>query len=233
MITIATVVQNGCTQLNSTCYSLPFFSLTGLISGGADTSIDMHTDVSAFIYGSGNEGCARASVPSCYTQLVFLSLCVHTVLVVNLHTFLCIWLQDVWFVFSFCVVSCNAMPKYTTITCVGLVIVCYCFMAAHCPSSPLTSWTNPCRRVRELEEELRQMDQNLKSMVCGEEEVLTVTQVQGLILTCCLPSAPLACRLSAPLSVFCLICSLMDDLCCFSCQQIPWKSYIVTWSLIG
>lgn len=54
-------------------------------------------------------------------------------------------------------------------------------MTVTAPLSPLTSWTNICRRVRELEEELRLMDQNLKSMLCGEEEVLTVKTSLGSI----------------------------------------------------
>lgn len=74
---------------------------------------------------------------------------------------------------------------------------------AHCPPSPPTAWTNPCSRVRELEEELRLMDQNLKSMMCGEEEVLTV-RTPPRSNSDLLPSARLTCSLSTPLSVFCL-----------------------------
>lgn len=95
---------------------------------------------------------------------------------------------------------CKACLEYTTTACMGLVIVCYRFMAA-LPThpSPSTSWTNPFRRVRELEEELRLMDQNLKSMMCGEEEVLTV-QSPPRSHSDLLPSAPLTCSLSTPLS---------------------------------
>lgn len=75
------------------------------------------------------------------------------------------------------------------------------FSAPHPPPpspSPPTSWTNCFRRVRELEEELRLMDQNLKSMMCGEEEV------EMLSLLLC---APLACSLSASACVCSLTCT--------------------------
>lgn len=53
------------------------------------------------------------------------------------------------------------------------------------PTSLLTMWlwTNPCSRVRELEEELGLMDQNLKSMMCEEEEVHPTKSQTSL--TCC------------------------------------------------
>ncbi len=122
-------------------------------------------------------------------------------------------------------------------TCCCLLLFYGC--PAHCPPSPPTAWTNPCSRVRELEEELRLMDQNMKSMMCGEEEVLTV-QTPPRSNSDLLPSARLTCSLSTPLSVFCLtllpsMTSSMsfkqylknesgDILYCFSCQQIAWKT---------
>lgn len=89
----------------------------------------------------------------------------------------------------------------------------YCVMAAPPTVSrtPSTSWTNPRRRVRELEEELRLMDQNLKSMMCGEEEVLD----SGLTVSL-LTSALLTCSLSAFLSVFRLTCTYSTTSCMFS-----------------
>lgn len=150
-------------------------------------------------------------------------------------TVLFIWPQDV-FVFS-CVFLSNGMPEYTTTACMQVVTVCYFFVAAVL-TLPLHPWPPGLtyRRVRELEEELRLMDQNLKSMVCGEEEVVTV-QNPPWSNSDPLPSAPLTCKVSACLSVFCLTCTFAQwyQACplswtkrinlvifCFPCQQIPW-----------
>lgn len=81
----------------------------------------------------------------------------------------------VFCVFPLCVfLLCNTMATHTITACLGPV--CYgCY--THCPPPPPHPWCpglTPARRMRELEEELRLMDQNLKSMVCGEEEVLAV-----------------------------------------------------------
>ncbi len=62
------------------------------------------------------------------------------------------------------------------------------------------------------------MDQNLKSMVCGEEEVLTVRTPPRSVSNL-LPSAPLTCGLSDPLSVFSLTCT-----CAVSHQACPSSS---------
>lgn len=141
------------------------------------------------------------------------------------------------FNFFLCVFLSNGMPEYTTTACMQVVTVCYFFVAAVI-TLPLHPWPPGLtyRRVRELEEELRLMDQNLKSMVCGEEEVVTV-QNPPRSNSDPLPSAPLTCKVSACFSVFCLTCTcaLWYRACpsswtkrinlvifCFSCQQIPW-----------
>ena len=150
-------------------------------------------------------------------------------------TVLCIWPQD-FFVFS-CVFLSNGMPEYTTTACMQVVTLCYFFVAAVL-TLPLHPWPPglTCRRVRELEEELRLMDQNLKSMVCGEEEVVII-QNPPRSNSDLLPSAPLTCKVSACLSVFCLTCTcalwhqarplswtkrISLVIFCFPCQQIPW-----------
>lgn len=85
--------------------------------------------------------------------------------------------KDVYFAFFQClfkyVMDCFNTPSL----CAWNLSV----MTVTAPLSPLTFWTNTCRRVRELEEELRLMDQNLKSMLCGEEEVLTIKMSPGSI----------------------------------------------------
>lgn len=87
---------------------------------------------------------------------------------------LCTWLEDVCFVFFPSVCFYDVMQWLHTPS----LPVWDLFVMAAIPTAPHPHpWCpglTPARRMRELEEELRLMDQNLKSMVCGEEEVLAV-----------------------------------------------------------
>lgn len=134
----------------------PFISLTGLSSGA---SMAMHTRMTKKVFlhlymgncGSGNEAGAHFPI---FTMI-------KTYKKNQLYVRLESWIQSsasgsrmCVLCFPLCVfLLCNAMTKYPP---------------------PRHPGLTPARRVRELEKELRLMDQNLNSMVCGEEEVLTV-----------------------------------------------------------